>query len=241
MTNLQGQVAIVTGGGTGIGRGIALALGQAGVKVVVCGRRPDPLNEVVQTIQGHGGTALAYPIDIAQETEVVQLVKTTLAQWGRIDILINNAGVFATGYIHNHTIEAWDRIMAINLRAPFLLARMVLPYMRQQKSGHIINISSESGIEYEENNGAYAVSKHALNALGQLMQKENQAYNIRVNTICPGMVVTEMSQNAPGLNRERCLYPQDIADLALWLVKRRANVKIGRPLLIQTMLDPWQD
>ncbi len=240
MTNLQGQVAIVTGGGTGIGRGIALALGQAGVKVVVCGRRPDPLNEVVQTIQGHGGTALAYPIDVAQETEVVQLVKTTLAQLGRIDILINNAGVFATGYIHNHTIEAWDRIMAINLRAPFLLARMVLPHMRQQKSGHIINISSESGIEYEENNGAYAVSKHALNALGQLMQKENQAYNIRVNTICPGMVVSEMTENDPGLNLSQCLTPEDIADLTMWLLSRRTNIKIGTPVLVQTMVNPWE-
>ena len=129
--------------------------------------------------------------------------------------------------------------MATNLRGPFLVSRAALPIMRRQREGHIIHISSEAGLEYYTESGAYLVSKFALNALGELMQLENQAHGIRVNTICPGMVVTEMSQDAPGLNHERCLYPEDIADLALWLLTRRPNVKIGRPLLIQTMLNPW--
>ncbi len=130
--------------------------------------------------------------------------------------------------------------MAVNLRGPFLMSRAVLPVMRSQGSGHIINISSESGLEYYSGNGAYGVSKHALNDLGEYIQRENQDFGIRVDTICPGMVVTEMSRNSPGLDHEKCLYPEDIADLVVWLLTRRPNIKIGRPILIQTMENPWE-
>jgi 3alpha(or 20beta)-hydroxysteroid dehydrogenase len=88
--------------------------------------------------------------------------------------------------------------------------------------------------------GAYGVAKHALNALTEYIQRENQGLGIRVNAICPGMVITEMTQDSPGLNHDKCLYPQDIADLVIWLLTRRANVKIGRPILIQTMKNPWE-
>ncbi len=134
----------------------------------------------------------------------------------------------------------WDRVMSVNLRGAFLMAREVLRIFREQKSGHIINISSESGFEYYPEDGSYGLSKHALNDMGEYIQRENQELNIRVNTICPGMVVTEMTENSPGLDLEKCLYPEDIADLALWLLTRRPNVKIGTPILIQTMLNPWE-
>jgi NADP-dependent 3-hydroxy acid dehydrogenase YdfG len=111
--------------------------------------------------------------------------------------------------------------------------------MRARSQGHIINISSESGLEYYQGNGAYGVSKHALNALGEFIQRENQEYGVRVDTICPGMVITEMTQDSRGLDHSKCLYPEDIAELVLWLVTRRANIKIGTPILIQTMENPW--
>jgi NADP-dependent 3-hydroxy acid dehydrogenase YdfG len=130
--------------------------------------------------------------------------------------------------------------MAVNLRGPFLTSRAVLPGMRAQQQGHIINISSESGLEYYRGNGAYGVAKHALNALGEFIQRENQALGIRVDTICPGMVVTEMTENSAGLDHSKCLYPQDIADLVRWLLTRRENIKIGTPILIQTMQNPWE-
>ena len=239
MKSLSAKVAIVTGGGTGIGRGVALALAHEGARVVVCGRRKEPLDEVVQTIWRAGGNAAAVQADVSREQDVELVLQTALETFDGVDILINNAGIGGGAPIHEHNIADWDRIMAINLRGPFLMARAVLPTMRARHSGHIINISSESGLEYYPGDGAYGISKHALNALSEYIQRENQDLNIRVDSICPGMVVTEMSENSPGLDHSKCLYPEDIADLVLWLVSRRTNIKIGTPVLIQTMENPW--
>ena len=217
MINLEKQVAIVTGGGTGIGRAVAIALAGAGVKVTICGRRLVPLEQTVQDINLLGGEAVAIKADVAQETDVRQVVDRTREQFGGVNILINNAGVSGGDFIHQHDIENSDQIMAINLRGPSLFSRYVLPLMRAQRSGHIINISSEAGLEYYQGNGAYGVAKHALNALGEFIQRENQDHHIRVDTVCPGMVITELTQDSPGLNHDKCLQGEDIADLVLWM------------------------
>ena len=162
MKRLENQVAIVTGGGTGIGRGVALALAVEGVKVVVCGRRQAPLEETVQAIRLASGEALAVVADISDEHDVEHLVQTSLQVFRRIDILINNAAIDGGSSIHTHAVEEWDRIQAINLRGPFLAARAVLPLMRAQLHGQIVNISSESGLEHYLGDGAYGVSKHPL-------------------------------------------------------------------------------
>jgi NAD(P)-dependent dehydrogenase (short-subunit alcohol dehydrogenase family) len=240
MSSLDKQVAIITGGGTGIGRAVALALAGAGVKVVICGRRLAPLEQTVQDIDILGGEAMTIQADVAQAGEVRQVVDRTVKQFGEVNILVNNAGIGGGDYIHQHDIENWDQIMAVNLRGPFLFSRYVLPVMRAQGGGHIINVSSESGLEYYEGNGAYGVAKHALNALGEFIQRENQDHQIRVDTICPGMVITEMTEGSPGLNHDKSLQGEDIAELVLWLLTRRPNIKIGRPILIQTMENPWQ-
>lgn len=240
MNALDQKVAIVTGGGSGIGRGVALALAQVGARVVVCGRRQPPVIETAQAIQQQGGQALAVQVDVSQQADVERLVQAALQAFGTLDILINNAGISGGASIHAHETQDWEDVMATNLRGPFLMARAVLPVLRARRSGHIINISSESGLEFYPGDGAYGISKHALNALGEYIQRENQEYNIRVNTICPGMVVSEMTQDASGLDHEKCLYPEDIADLVIWLLTRRPNIKIGTPILIQTMLNPWE-
>ena len=240
MMQLDGHVALITGGGTGIGRGVALALAKEGARPVVCGRRMDRLQETVAAIQEAGGEGLAVQADVSEQAAVERVVRSAMESYGTIDYLINNAGIGGSGQIHDHDIGEWDQVMAVNLRGPFLMARAVLPIMRSQRQGHIINISSESGLEYYEGSGAYGVSKHALNALSEYIQRENQELGIRVNTVCPGMVVTEMTEGSPGLVQEKCLYPDDIADLVLWLLTRRRNIKIGTPVLIQTMENPWR-
>ncbi|OGO20856.1 MAG: hypothetical protein A2Z14_11335 [Chloroflexi bacterium RBG_16_48_8] len=239
MENFKGHVAIVTGGGTGIGRALALALAKEGAKVVICGRREAPLRDVVEVMASDGREGIWVQGDVSQEEDVERVIQETLACFGTIDILINSAGISGGGRIHEHNVRMWDQILAVNLRGPFLMARAVLPMMRERGRGEIVNISSESGLEYYEGDGAYGVSKHALNALGEYIQRENQSLGIRVHTICPGMVVTEMSQGSPGLNYAKCLRPEDVADLVLWQLSRWENIKIGRPVLIQTMENPW--
>jgi NAD(P)-dependent dehydrogenase (short-subunit alcohol dehydrogenase family) len=238
--NLTGKVAIVTGAGSGIGQGIARALAAEGASLVLCGRRSEPLKETSRLVEQAGGVVISLQADISQTQDARHILASALEAFGRIDILVNNAGISGGDFIHKMTDEDWDDVMSINLRGAFLMAREVLKVFREQKSGHIINISSESGLEYYPGDGSYGISKHALNALGEYIQRENQELNIRVNTICPGMVVTEMTENSRGLDHEKCLYPEDIADLALWLLTRRPNVKIGTPILIQTMLNPWE-
>jgi 3-oxoacyl-[acyl-carrier protein] reductase len=239
MDNLTGKSAIVSGGGTGIGRAIAIALAKEGVKVVLCGRREAPLDEVVQEILGIGGQALGVQADVSDDKDIDRVVNSAMDVFGSVDILVNNAGIGGGGAIHTHSVREWDEILAVNLRGPFLMSRAVLPAMRSKRSGHIVNISSESGLEYYPEDGAYGISKHALNVLGEYIQRENQELGIRVDTICPGMVVTEMTQGSQGLDETKCLYPEDISDLVIWLLTRRKNIKIGRPVLIQTMKNPW--
>ncbi len=240
MDRLQTQVAIVTGGGTGIGRGIALALAGEGARVVVCGRRKEPLEQTIQAIWEAGGGALAVQGDVSKEADVEKIIQAALEAYGQIDILVNNAGIFKGGPFHQLDAATWDENLAVNLRGPFLMARAAIPHLRAQRRGHIINISSESGLDYYAGDAAYGTSKHALNALGEYIQRENQELGIKVNTICPGMVVSEMTENDEGLNHAKCLYPEDIADLVVWLVTRRPNLKIGTPILIQTMENPWE-
>jgi len=238
--NLTGKVAIVTGAGSGIGRGIARALANEGVSLVICGRREEPLKDTTRLVEENGGRIIAVRADISKTPDVQRVVQTALDTFGRVDILINNAGIGGGNFIHKMTDDDWGQVMTVNLRGAFRMAREVLGIFREQKSGHIINISSESGLEYYPGDGSYGLSKHALNDMGEYIQRENQELNIRVNTICPGMVVTEMTENSSGLDHDKCLYPEDIADLAIWLLTRRPNIKIGIPVLIQTMLNPWE-
>ena len=237
-TSLKNKVAIITGGGSGIGRAIALALAEQQARVVLCGRRKERLEQAAQLIRQSGGKVLAVQADVTKPGDVERVVQATVEKFGQIDILVNSAGVHEFGETHDMSVETWERVLGANLDGVFLMTRAVLQVMRAQRSGHILMISSESGIIYEFGQTAYGVSKHALNAFTEFVQQENVDFNIRINSICPGWVFTEMVEKEPGLQREKCLYAEDIADLAIWLLTRRSNIKIAAPVLIQTMLNP---
>ncbi len=237
-TSLSNQVAIISGGGTGIGREIALALAAEGAIPVICGRRSEPLEQTLAEVQSMGASGLVIQADVSDEAEVEKIIQTVIKNFDRIDILVNNAGVFEGGETHSVSVENWDLVMNINLRAPFMLTRAALPTMRSQRSGQILNISSTAGIYFFEEDVVYGVSKHALNDFSEYVQRENLNFNIRVSTICPGAVYTAMNNETTGVQREKCLFPEDIADLAIWLLSRRQNVRISGPVVIETMLDP---
>ncbi|MBN1992276.1 MAG: SDR family oxidoreductase [Anaerolineae bacterium] len=238
---LKGRVGLVTGGGSGIGAAIAQALAAEGIKVAIAGRRAERLAETVTVIKAAGGIALDIPADVSRESEITTLVEKVRAAFGPIDILVNNAGMHARHVpIHEHKTSTWDKTMALNLRTPFLLARAVIPTMRQRNYGHIVNISSIAGLHVYPESGAYTISKHALNALTELLQAENQAYNIHAHAVCPGLVDAPMANSLPTI-KENMLTPEQIAELVRWLVTQPDNVKISNPILIDTMKNPWRE
>lgn len=204
---LSGKVALITGGGRGIGRAVALAYAQVGARVVVTARSQDQLEETAAAARRLGGEALALPCDVADPAQVQRLVEETLRTWGRVDILVNNAGV-STGPapLAEVKVEEWDRIMAVNLRGLLLCSQAVIPPMRRQGGGSIINVSSPSGQGAAPMLGAYGVSKWGLEGFTQTLAAELAPARIRVNAIRPGLIATQMT-NYSGLPPEAVTAP----------------------------------
>jgi NAD(P)-dependent dehydrogenase (short-subunit alcohol dehydrogenase family) len=189
---LNDRVAIVTGGGRGIGREIALALAGEGANAVVSGRQLDMLEQTATEIEAQGSRALAIVTDVSNETQVAALVNKTLATFGRVDILVNNAGIAGpTASVTSLSREAWDEVMAINLTGAFLCSRAVIPHMVERRSGKIVNISSVAGKMAYALRSPYAASKWGMLGFSASLAQELGGYNIQVNAICPGPTAGE--------------------------------------------------
>ena len=189
---LNDRVAIVTGGGRGIGREIALALSHEGADVVVSGRQLDVLEQTVTEIETQGRRALAIVTDVSNEVQVNELINKTLATFGRVDILVNNAGIAGpTAAVTNLSRAAWDEVMAVNLTSAFLCSRAVIPHMSERSSGKIVNISSVAGKMAYALRSPYAASKWGMIGLSASLAQELGAFNIQVNAICPGPTAGE--------------------------------------------------
>ncbi len=193
--NLQGRVALITGGSRGIGRALALAFAQAGARVVVASRKQESVDAVAEEIRAAGGSALALACHVGCEPDVRGLVAGAIEAFGGIDILVNNA---ATNPHFGPTLEAepalWDKIMQVNLRGPFLLAREAAPHMLAGEGGCIINMASVTGLRPSALLGIYSVSKAALIMLTRVLALELGPQGIRVNAIAPGVIRTEFSR-----------------------------------------------
>jgi NAD(P)-dependent dehydrogenase (short-subunit alcohol dehydrogenase family) len=186
---LAGKVAIITGGGSGIGKAIALAFIREGTKVVIAGRGRKKLEAAAAEI---GGDCLAVNADVSTAGEVEKLVSATLEKFKRINILVNNAAVLLPGTAESLTEEEFDQTLAINVRGLWLVSRAVLPHMRASGGGSIVNIGSVLSLVGARNRVAYAASKGAVVAMTKAMALDHAGENIRVNCICPGIVETEM-------------------------------------------------
>jgi meso-butanediol dehydrogenase/(S,S)-butanediol dehydrogenase/diacetyl reductase len=188
---LKNKTAIITGGGTGIGLACARLFTQEGARVAIFGRRQDRLDQAQNEI---GDTVLTVQGDITQEKDTARLVETTVKKLGKVDILINNAGIFGGGPIHEMEDAVWDETFDINMRGVFQLTRKVLPQMITQGSGSIIHISSVLGMRAIPGAVAYNATKGALNQFSRSIAVEYGAQGIRSNAICPGMIETEMTE-----------------------------------------------
>jgi len=240
----EGKVALVTGGSRGIGRSTALAFADAGADVIVAARKLPDLEAVVQEIEKKGRKALAVETHAKKSEDLKNLVDKTMAEFGRIDILVNNAATNpAMSTIVDTDEEIFNHIVDTNLKGYFMLSKLVGKIMIDQKSGNIINISSSGGVSPVEGVGAYCVSKAGINMLTKQMALELGPFNIRVNCIAPRIVKTKFSEafwkNEKLMEREYkttplkvVASPEEIAQTALYLASSATNYMTGHILVI---------
>lgn len=209
---LEGKIAVVTGAGRGIGRAIAVRLAQSGCRVVLVARSLPQLEEVQKEVLSLAGEALSMPTDLTRDEDINRLLEKTHKTWGSVDILINNAGWGKKAAIVRAKIEDWDQTFKLNLRAPMILSRLVLPPMIAKGEGAIINVGSISGKTGEANAAAYAASKFGLIGFTQSLYEEVREYGVKVAVILPGFVNTPLIPETPHLDRSKMIQADDIAE-----------------------------
>jgi len=215
---LAGQVAVITGGGQGIGAAIARKLAELGAVAVICGRKAGPLEATAAAIAQAGGKAEAAECDVQNLKSVEALAARVESAYGRLDILVNNAGIGGFGGpLHQLPPSAWDQILNTNLRGVYYCIRSFAPLMIRAQAGHIINISSIAGKNALPNGAAYSASKWGLNGLSYSVAEELRTHNIRVSVVCPGSTNTSLSPHV-GKNMAKMLQPDDIAHAVAMLV-----------------------
>lgn len=237
---LDGKVAIVTGGSRGIGRAICVALAGEGATVVIAARSADTLAEAADLVRRAGGRAEPVVTELADEQSIHNLVRVTQDRLGRLDILINNAGITHSARFEETRTEDLDRCWAINARAPYILCREALPLLRRAEAGFIVNISSVVGVKGYPLQSAYTASKHALRGMSMSLAEELRGTNIRVHVICPGAVDTGMVLDVRhDIKKEELIGPDEIAELVLYLVTHRGNAVVDELHLRRAAAAPW--
>lgn len=225
MSCLAGKVAIVTGGGSGIGLAVARDLAKGGVHVTICGRRKRKLDAVIKKFKDLAGDIRAVSADVSRSSDARKVVKATLDRHRRIDFLVNNAGVFKQGNLDSFSEADWDETMAVNLKGAFLFSRAVLPHMKRRREGYIVNISSLAGKMGMEGGAAYSASKFGMNGLTESLSEEGQKHNIRATAICPAYVATPMVRGVSVPFRDM-IQPEDISSTVLYLFHLSSRVII---------------
>lgn len=241
---LMGKVAIVTGASSGIGAATAIALAKEGAKVVIAARRSDRLNSIAQTIRDDGGDVLAIVTDATDETQIREMVYQTQSTWGRVDILINNAGIMLLGMIDGANPEDWRRMFDLNVLGLMYATHAVLPIMTTQKQGQIVNVSSVAGRVARPGFGAYSATKFAVNAFSESLRQEVYKDNIRVTLVEPGIVATELSNHITDIDAKaraqevydsiRRLESEDIAAAIVYAVSQPPHVNVNEMLIRPT-------
>jgi 2-deoxy-D-gluconate 3-dehydrogenase len=241
--SLEGRTALVTGATKGIGLETAKVLADAGADIAAVGRDAQGLRETKAAVEAKGRRCVAIAADMATIDGPVKAAKEALAAFGTVDILVNNAAIAKIAPLLEATSADWDATMAVNLRAPFLLAQALVPAMIRRGGGKIINISSQAGVIGQDSHAAYGASKGGLNTLTKVMCVEWAKHNIQVNTVCPTVILTPMGEEHWGkpergdpmkakIPAGRFGKPVEVADMILYLASSASNLVNGQDLLI---------
>lgn len=242
--SLQGRTALITGASKGIGFEICRVFADAGADIVATARDEEGLRKVASSVQDYGRRCHTYICDLADPQAIANLGSEVRDEVGHIDILVNNAGTARVAPAQDLTLEDWDITMAVNLRAPFLLAQQFAPSMRDRKWGKIVNISSQAGVIALDEHAAYSASKAGLNALTRGLMVEWAKHNIQVNSICPTIILTEMGKKVWGQEEKggpmlaktplgRFGETVEVADMALYLASSASALVNGETLMIE--------
>ena len=213
------RVAIITGASRGIGYAIAQELARRGYRLALVARNQAALEEATRRLAGTGAESRAFVCDVREAAGVNAAFRDILAWAGRVDVLVNNAGIGGFGAVQELSEEVWDNTLDTNLRGAFLCSRAVAPLMIRQRSGYIINIGSLAGKNFFAGAAAYCASKWGLMGLTKCMGEDLRGYGIRVSVICPGSVHTEFSPHA-GKDPKKMLQPEDVARTVGWLLEQ---------------------
>lgn len=242
--SLAGKTALITGASSGIGKAIAEVFADAGANIAGHGRDAQRLAALGETVVGAGRTFTAITGDLVDVAQTENVAQKALDAFGAVDILVNSAGIALTGPVVDYDLANWHRTIAVNLTAPFILSKALLPGMMARKAGKIINISSQTGVIALEDHTAYATSKGGLNALTKSIMTEAAPHNVQVNAICPTVVLTEMGKqlwSAPERRDPmiaktplgRFGEPVEIADMALYLASPASDLVNGAVMMIE--------
>ena len=238
---LQGKAAIITGGGRGIGEAIAKAFAGEGAKVCVAARTGEQIERVADGIQAAGGAAAAVRCDVTQEDDVARMVAEAEAALGPIDILVNNAGAAIFRPLEETALDDWNRLFAVNATGVFLCSKAVMSGMKQRRKGHIIVVASTAGRKGYKEQSAYCAAKHAAMGLCKVLALELQPYNVRVSTICPGGVNTELVRRGrDDVDVSKYMRPEEIAQAAVFLACQEGIAQIDELCVRRVEATPWQ-
>jgi len=242
-SNIEGKVVVITGASSGLGEASARHLSAQGATVVLGARRIERIAALAKELQGNGGKALAVETDVTQREQVQKLVDAAVQDYGRIDVMLNNAGLMPQSLLENLKVDDWDRMIDVNIKGVLYGIAAALPHMKKQKAGHIINVSSVAGHKVGPGGAVYSATKHAVLALSEGLRQEVKAYNIRTTVISPGAVATELPNTVTDpavLDRIQQLYkevaiPADsFARAAAYAISQPEDVDINEILFRPT-------
>lgn len=238
------RVAIITGASSGIGEATAIKLAEAGISVVLAARRRERLEALHTKITDAGGSALMVETDVTSRAQVEAMVQAAMDAFGRVDVLINNAGVMLLSYMRNAHVDEWERMIDVNLKGPLFGIGAVMPIMKAQGSGHIVNVSSMAGRRVFPSGAVYCGTKFGLHAITEgLRQELGHKNNIRATIIAPGVVATELthhitdddvSKRVNAMTSMDALTSEDVANAILYAIEQPAHVNVSEVLVLPT-------